>query len=509
MTGHTVLVGGFSHETNTFSPTPADRAAFQDRQELIGEEIEAELHGTNTAVGGVIEAAVSADVELIYTVAASAMPSGPVTTNAYEHYTGLILQAVRANRDRLDGVILPLHGAMVTDHLDDGEGPFVAAVKDLVGADVPVAVTLDLHGNVTDELCERADILVAYETYPHVDMAATGKRGMRLLVAAMRDALDPVIHVERPPVLAYGPRQNTRDGPMAEVMALARLLEGRDTIAKINVLPGFHAADIPSMGCSVPVVADGNPNAARQSARAVAEAIWERRDDFVVDYPSPREAVARAKALVAEHQDDAGPVVLADVGDNPGGGGTGDETPVLRAILEQGLTNAAFATLADPEAVTACVDAGVRDRVTCSLGGSIDGCTSEPIPDIDGYVRVITDGRYVNTGPMATGTSNDLGRSVRFECGQDGGVTVLLTERALQPLDAEIWRHHGIQPERLDVLVVKSTNHYRADYESMAAATIPVDSPGLASMNPRRYDYTRIRRPQYPLDVMAEDDYPD
>jgi microcystin degradation protein MlrC len=509
MSGEVVVVGGFAHETNTFAAAKTDREEFRTREELFGDEIPARLTGTNTTAGGAIDAAAELGVDLRHTVSTWAVPGGVVAADAFEFYTETILDGVRAALPDLDGVLLNLHGAMVPEGMDDGEGPLIARVRELVGEGVPIVVTLDLHGNVTDEMVAEADALVAYESYPHVDMGDTGRNGMRLLARAMRGEVDPVMAVARPPLIAYGPLQNTMAGPMAEIMARAREYEERDAVLKVNVFPGFHQADVPEMGFSVPVVADGDPAAAREVARELAAHIWERRDDLVGDDPEPPEAIAEAKALAADLGPEDGPVVMADLGDNPGGGGAADGTTVLREMLDQGLTNAGFAIMRDPEAVAACADAGVGERVTVSLGGKTDDLHGDPIEDVNGYVKAITDGEFVNTGPMATGSVNDLGRAVHFKCGRDDGIDVILTENRHQPLDAEIWRHVGIQPERLDVLVVKSTNHYRADYEPMASHVIPINSIGLVAEDPRNYDYQRIRRPQYPRDEMADDDYPD
>jgi len=509
MTDETVLVAGFSHETNTFATTPTDREIFQERQEYFGDEIPEKLAGTNTQIGGTMDVADELGVDLRYTVAAAAVPGGVVTEDTYEFYTDEILAGVRDHADDLDGVMLALHGAMVPEGMDDGEGPLASRVREIVGEEVPIAVTLDLHGNITDELVAEADLLVAYESYPHVDMGDTGRTGMRLLYRTMRGETDPTMHIERPPMLCYGPLQNTMEGPMAEVMAKAREYEERDDVLKVNVFPGFHQADVPSMGFSIPVVADGDPEVAREVSREMAEYVWGRREDFVGDYPEPPEAVAEARQLAADLDEDDGPVVMADVGDNPGGGGAADGTTVLREMLDQGLTNAGFAIIRDPESVEQCVAAGVGERVTLTLGGKTDDMHGDPIADVDGYVKTITDGEFENTGPMGTGSENHLGRGVHLQCGRDDGVSVILTENRMQPLDAEIWRHVGIQPERLDVLTVKSTNHYRADYEPMASHVIPINSIGLVAMDPTKFDFEHVRRPQYPLDEMADDDYPD
>jgi microcystin degradation protein MlrC len=504
-----VLIGEFAHESNTFAADPTTREDFRDRREYFGDAAIEELRGTNSAIGGAVAVAEDEDYALHPTLAASASPGGVVAADAYDFYAGRIADAARERADALDGVFLALHGAMVPEGMDDGEGPLLAAVRDAVG-DVPIVATFDLHGNVTDQMLERADALIACETYPHVDMDATGRRAMDLLGRIADGEVDPVVRVERPPVLPHGPLQNTREGPMTEVMARARDLEARDAVLKANVFPGYHMADVPEMGFSVPVVADGEPAAARAAARDLAALVWERRESFVGDFPTPAEAVADAVALAAETDPGAGPIVLADVGDNPGGGAAGDGTALLRALLEASAPlDAGVAIVRDPEAVDACTTAGVRERVTATVGGKTDAHHGDPIEDLDGYVAAVTDGRFRNTGPMGTGTQNDLGRAVRFECGPDDAITVLLTANRLQPLDAEIWRHVGVQPERLDLLVVKSTNHFRADYEPMASEVIVVDSPGLSAIDVARFDHERIPRPQYPLDDVPGDAYPD
>lgn len=509
MSHETVLIAGFAHETNTFVNGTTGRKLFQERGEYIGDEIPERMRGTNTCEGGAIDVGEEAGVDLRYAVSASATPSGVVTADTYKFYTEAILDAVDEIGDELDGVCLCLHGAMVPEGKDDGEGPLVAAVRERAGSDVPIAVSLDLHGNNTDQLVETADLLVAYEEYPHTDMGETGRRTMQFLLETIRGNLNPTMAIERPPVLPMGPKQNTRQRPMAELMADARQFEDRDGVVKVNVFPGFHQADVPSMGFSILVVTDCEPELARKVARDLASRVWERRESFIGDYPDPPEAVAEAKRLIEAGATDDGPVVMADAGDNPGGGGAADGTTVLRELLDQSLTNAGFAIMRDPESVADCVQAGVGERVELTVGGKTDDMHGDPIENLDGYVVAITDGEFENSGPIGTGSKNHLGRTVHFRCGTDDGVSVLLTENRLQPLDAEIWRHVGIQPERLDALVIKSTNHYRADYEPMASEVIQVNSIGLVAMDPRKFEFELVRRPQFPLDEMADDAYPD
>ena len=506
MSEETVLFGGFAHESNTFASGSTTREDFSVHERR---EVPETFRGTNSVAGGVWAAADGAALDVAWTYLARAGPGPVVSTEAFEHHAGRLVRGVEAHADSVDGVVLSLHRAMATDALDDAEGELLGRVRDALGPSVPVVVTLDLHANVSDAMIERADALVAYRTYPHVDVGETGERATRLLLETMRGDLDPTSHVERPPVLPMGPLQNTRDGPMAEVMARARDLEARQGVRLANVLPGYHMADSPVMGFSVPVVADGDPAAAREAARDLAAFVWERRESFVADLPGPEAGVHRARELVAEGATADGPVVLADTGDNPGGGTAADGTTVLRAMLDQGTTNAGVAIVRDPEVVAACTGVGVGERVTVDLGGKTDDLHGEPIRDLTGYVAAIADGRVENTGPMLTGIVREFGRTVRLQCGREESVTVLVTENRVQPYDAEVFRHVGVAPERLDVVAVKSNNHYRADYEPMASHVIPLDTVGLRPPDPRTPTFERIRRPVFPIDAMADGDYPD
>lgn len=509
MASECVLLAEFSHETNTFAESPTDRDVFQERREYFGNDVLRKLIGTNTAVGGAIEVADEQGIEIHPIVSAAAMPGGVIPTEVFNFYADKILEGIETNESDLDAVFLALHGAMVPSGYDDGEGQLLSRIREKVGPELPIVVTLDLHGNISPEMIELADALIAFESYPHVDMGETGRTGMETLVGIIRNEISPEMHMERPPVLATYPKQNTREGPMAAVMEKARSLEAREGVLKVNVFPGFHQADIPSMGFTIPVVGDGTWMDARKAARELAAFVWDIRENLVGDYPGPEDAVSEARQLVANNDHDSGPVVMADLGDNPGGGSAGDGTTLLRELLNQDIQNGGFAIMHDPDVVEQCIKAGVGEQIKVTLGGKTDDLHGEPIVSVDGHIKAITDGEFLNTGPMGTGTENHLGRAVRLECGENHGVSVLLTENRMQPLDAEIWRHMTIQPERLDILVVKSLNHYRADYEPMASHVIPVDTVGLSAIDPHKFDYESIRRPQYPLDDLSVDAYPD
>lgn len=507
---HTILVAEFKHETNTFAPNETDRAAFQARYEHFGETIFEAFRDTGSTIGGFLDAPECDGMELLPTVAASATPGGRVTTEAYEFYTEEICSTAREHSDVIDGVFLSLHGAMVPEGMDDGEGPLLAELRDILGTDVPIVATLDPHTNIADQTIELADVLLAYETYPHVDHVARGQQAAAVLSAAIENDIDPAIRIERPPVLPDFPKMNTRDGPMTDIVDRARALEDREGVLKVNLLFGFNHADTPWTGMAVPVVADGDSAAATEAARELAQYIWDQRERLVAEYPDPATAVEEAKTAVADKRPEDGPVLLIDIGDNPGGGGVEDRADMLRALIDGGIEDAGVAVQWDPDAVAECINAGVGEHVTVEVGchHPDDYFPCEPI-ELEGNVKAITDGWFTNHGPQATGVEQQLGRTVRLECGPSEDISVLLTEHRYSPNDAEVWRQAGIVPEREPVLVLKTVNHFRADYEPFASEIILVDSPGTFAVDLSRFNWDRLERPRFPLDSLADDAYPD
>ena len=500
----TVLMARFYHESNTFVTSLTDRADFEQRYELRGEDIPARLRGTNSEVGGIIDVADEKGVSLIHTIVAEAEPGGPVTESAYEQYANEIVDQVKEQLHEFDGIILPLHGAMVATHLDDGEGALVSRIRSIVGEAMPIVVTIDPNANVSDEMVATADAIIAYETTPHIDTYETGEKGMRLLCSMLTDDVEPVMHVERPPVIPSAVRSTTLEPPLAGIAATARDMEAQSNVLKVNVCQGFWPADIHDMGFAIVSVTDGDEPLARKLSREIARDVWDRREEFVEETLEAEEAVREANELLSEDGDRSGPIVIAEMHDNPGGGKPADGTKLLSAMLSECMGNSGMAIMRDEDAVEACVRAGVGSRVTLNLGGKTEdpAVYGGPICELDGYVKAITDGKYENMGPMRTGEENDLGRTVRLQCGNDTSINVIVSEHRAQPLDAELWRHVGVQPERLDVIGLKSAVHYRADYGRIASEMISVDeSPA--------YEYERLPRNMYPLDDVDEEYYPD
>ncbi len=483
------FVAMFSHETNTFSTIRTDRRQFEARDLRYGGEILEAYVGTGTCLGGMIDAAVARGVTLSPSVAAAASPAGPVTKDVYEDVTGRIVADLR-EAGRLDGVLLDLHGAMVPESGEDGEGPLLAAVRDAVGPRVPIAVTLDFHANVSSEMVRQATLLHGYKTYPHVDMADRGREATERLLDVAAGRLRPTVAFRRPPLLPPIAGQATGRGPMRRLHDLADAMERRPGVVSISVFAGFPLADIHDAGLSIYVITHDDQALADRLADELAVVAWQHRREFLHRATPVREAVAKALAI------DGRAVVLADIADNTGGGAAGDGTEILRELLRVGARSATVACVWDATAAAACARAGAGATVTLDVGGKVDDRHGAPVR-VTGRVRALSDGRFVHKGPMFRGLEGRLGPTAVLDVDD---VKVVLTSLRWQTLDPEMIRFVGIDPLGEKILVVKSTIHYRAAFEPIAHTIIEVDAPGLSSSNLDRFSFTRVRRPIFPLD---------
>jgi microcystin degradation protein MlrC len=490
-----VALAGFSHETNTFSQSPTGLGEFVANGLFRGREL-LDLGGTNTVVGGAIDRiAQSTELELVPVLATSAIPGGLVTAAAVEAIEGEIVAGLE--RAKPDAVVLDLHGAMVTESSDDGEAATLRRVRNIVGASPPVVAVLDLHANLSQEMVDYADVLLLYNTYPHVDMAERGAEAVDLAVRIARGELEPTSALAKLPMLPPGPKQFSRVEPTRSIMGRVAALELLPNVVDVGVAFAFPYADCPFPGMGVVVTTDGEPDLAARLAEEMKEFIWDRREEFRPEVATVEEAVHAAMS------EPAGPVVLADLGDNPGGGSACDGTALLWALLDLGAGGAAFAVIVDHEALDAAFAAGVGGRLDLSLGGKTDDLHGFPIP-VTATVQSLSDGRFVYEGPMDTGRHDSLGRTAVLACdGRHGNVVeVIVCERRIQPLDAAIFRSQGIEPTTRQILVVKSTVHYRGAFGPMASRIIEVDTPGLTSIDFARFPYRRLARPIWPLDPL-------
>ena len=488
-----VLIAGFKHETNTFSSLPTSLDSYQARGLYRGEEMRAALAGTNTEIAGFIDACERYDWEPVFGAAGDATPSGRVTREAFDTITGYILDAID-KRGPVNAVLLQLHGAMVAEEHDDGESAVLQLIRDKVGPDVPIGVTHDLHANVTDKTGELSDVLVSYRTYPHIDQHETATKCADLIARAMGGEIKPKVTVLRGPQLdGVDHGRTTSPGPMREILKLADALTEEHGLLSASVNAGFPWADVDYVGPTVIVVADVGNADAEAAAEKLREELWRTREVLTIKPVSAADALAEG-----QKKGKAGkPYVIADFADNPGGGGYGDSTGLLRAMIEGGVENAAFSALYDPESVEACAAAGAGAEITLSLGGKVEPSLGAPV-EAHGTVVGLFDGKFKLEGPMATGVAINIGPGAVFRA---GGVDVVLASRRAQNYDQQFFKAFGIDPVEKSILAVKSAQHFRADYAPIACEIAVVDEGGgITSHNFKSLDYKHIRRPIWPLD---------
>jgi len=485
-----IAVGGFQHETNTFAPAGADYAAFAVGGGwpgvTFGDEIAALVRGANIPAAGAIEALHKLGHRTTGLVWAAASPSAHVTRDAYERIAGEMVRRLRESGP-FDAVYLDLHGAMVADHLDDGEGELLARVRRVVGPRVPVVASLDLHANVTREMMERSEALVAYRTYPHVDMAETGARAARLLHSILRRGEPPAKGLATLDYLTGIPSQSTLLEPARSLYPLLERLEQRHS-ATLSFAVGFPMADIP--GCGMAVFGYGTDREALAHAiDALHGAVADAEPDFALELHSPEAAVAYAMA----HGEPGRPMVLADTQDNPGAGGNGDTTGLLAALVAAQVRDAVLGLLVDPASAKHAHEIGAGGHGAFTLG-EISGVPGTRPFSGEFDVERIGDGVFTCTGPMFHGFHMHLGPMALLRSRAAPGVRVVLTSVKCQAADQEMFRHVGVEPRAQRIVALKSSLHFRADFQSIAKEVLVVKAPGPALADPAEFRWTRLRK---------------
>lgn len=498
--GKRVLLAAFRHETNTFSKLPTDEAAYIARGLYRRGEIAQRMNGTATEMGTFLEAARRYGWDVVHPIYANATPGGKVTRQVHDMVTSEILAALQGDGP-FDGILLSLHGAMVCEHADDGEGALLEAIRSAVGTQIPIAATLDLHANVTDAMARLCDIMVSYRTYPHIDAVETATLATELLERTMAGEIRPKIHVARGAMLdGVDHGRTTAPGPMLDVLAAADKLKAQtpDVLA-VSINAGFPWVDIAETGPTALVVADQNRTGVNGAAEAMAskliDEIWRRRTQVTIETVTSEDAMAAIRAAGPVKA----PIVLADFADNPGGGGYGDATRLLTAMLLAELDNACFGTLYDPEAARLCYDAGLGTTVTVNLGGKVDPDISGGPIRVTGNVIAVTDGSFRMQGPMMKGALIQMGPTAVLSV---GGIDIVITSRRYQVYDLKFFQHAGLDPRKKSVVAVKSAHHFRAAFAPIAHSILVVDDGGgLTSRNYRDLPYEKVRRPVFPLDM--------
>ncbi len=495
-----LVIAQMKHETNTYSPvpTPLARFAVGGGAPPEGDAARAAYAGTGSAIAAFIELAAAAGAEVAIPIAASAWPSGPVEDAAFEHIVGRICDAVAAG---CDGVLLDLHGAMVTQSHEDGEGELLRRIR-AIAADVPIGVALDMHTNLYDGFARDATVIAGYQTYPHVDHHETGLRAGRALLALLAGKARPTMAWGRRDMLPHVMRQGTDDSPNRQLQARCREMEKQGALSA-SVFVGFPNADIEFAGLSAVVVTDGDAALAATWRDELLDLAWKSRAEFVYSVEPLAESIARARAIADAAPPGSGPVVLLDHSDNCASGGTMDTMTVLGAILDAGLDDVAAFAVYDPAAVQEMIAAGIGADVTLSLGGKLDmpaiGLAGEP-RTVSGRVRLICDGRYRNRGPMARGEMNDMGPTALLDTGK---VQIVVISNHVEPHDLAAFTAVGIAPEVKRFVMLKSRIHWRAGLSHLAHAVVECAGSGVCTSDYAALNFKNVRRPIYPLDRLT------
>jgi microcystin degradation protein MlrC len=491
-----VLTARFMHETNTFSRMPTDMALIRRRDFHLENEIPQAFRGTRSALGATFEAADKYGWSLVHPVSANPNPSGIVTDDAFETITGMILAACE-QKGPIDGVLLHLHGAMVTDSHEDAEGELLARLRRRLGPQAPIVVTLDLHANVTQKMADNANALIAFRTYPHVDMYERAWQGAELLDRAMRGKVWPVTVIARRPMVYGLDRGRHQGGPMAELLARAEAIEQRGQALTVSICAGFSRSNIRDVGPSVTVTTDGGARHARAIADDFMDYAWETRDFSSFSLISVAEAVALARGGKPGDK----PLVVADYTDNPGGGGYGDATAFLKGLVEAGIDRVAFHAICDPEAVQQGMRAGIGAKTTLALGGKTDPAMGGGPLSLDGEIVCLTNGKFIAYGPMGGGVERNYGPSMVFRV---GGIDIVVITNNGQATDLGQFTSLGIDPTRYTTVAVKSMQHFRAAFAPIAREIVLVDTGALCSEIYTPELFTKVRRPVWPLDPIRD-----
>ena len=482
----TIAIGGIMHESNTFSDTRTDYAAFSH---TFARNLLNAWGDTHHEMGGFIQGATDYDYTVYPTMMASATPAGRVTDDAFDRLTDMLIQHLKSV-PKCEGVLLALHGAMVAESYPDGDGEVLRRLREALGRDLPIVVTLDQHTNVSEQMVAESTALVIYKTTPHIDQRQRGLQAARLMMRILKEGVIATQALAKPRMLLNILYHVTSAEPMRTILNAAKQMEQDPNVLAANVAVGYPYADVYEAGPALVVVTDDNPQLAQAGADRLSDMLWGIQGQLTLDLPDAGAAVQQA--VGSEKR----PVILVEMGDNIGGGSPGDSTFILRELMEQ-KASGFVVVVYDPEGVQSCIQAGVGGAVALEVGGKVDNRHGAPVA-IRGKVRLIHDGQYIETEPRHGGQRyHNQGLTTVIDTGDS---LVVLTSRRQTPFSLQQLLSLGINPSEMRMIVVKAAVAYRAAYEPIAGEIIEVDTPGLTAVNPLHFEYHDVRRPLFPLD---------
>ena len=494
MAGMRIGIGSIFQESNQFAATQTDLALFRNSYVHEGDAL-LQLAGTDCEVAGILATCAEEGAQPVPLLAARSVSGGALSDACYTELKETLLARLRAAMP-LDGLILAMHGSMVTASQEDSEGDLLDAVRRIVGPDLPIVMTLDLHAHVTARMVSQANALVSFTHYPHDDTYSTGERGASLLLRTVQGNVRPVMALAKVPIVCGACNGQTfGDGPMAHLTRKARRLETQPGILSVSCFQVHPYNDLPGMGCGSVVVTDNDPALAADEAQALAAQFWERRRAFEVEHFTVAAAVARGRQV------EGGPVLLVDTADCAGGGAPGDSVALLRELLALGVDEATFLMVVDPAAAQACARAGIGQTVSLQVGYSLDPAWGQPVP-VSGIVRRLSDGSFLYDGGLFGGTWASMGLSAVL---QVGGIELLVMSQPTYDWGDEQFRSLGMDVRRARFIGVKNPMNYRHAYRDLMKAAFIIDTPGPTPAHVRNLNYERMQRPFFPLDEEIPD----
>lgn len=488
MQGRKIAVAGFQHETNTFAPMFAPYEEFVKADAwpglTLGDDLFAVMDNKNLPISGFMAAASKRGNQLLPILWCSAEPSSYVTRDAFERVTDMICNGL-SKQSSLDAVYLDIHGAMVTEEFEDGDGELLSRVRGIIGPDTPLVASLDLHANVTQRMVDLADGLTVYRTYPHVDMALTGERAFDLLDVYHQQSMI-YKSFKKIPFLVPCSAQCTKVEPCKSIYSRLNNLQ-RDDVWSVDFASGFPPADIHECGPAL-VAYGGSQTQVDRAADKLYQAVKNAEPDFENPLITADTAVREAMASNSRK-----PVVLADVQDNPGAGGSSDTVGIVEALIRNRATGVVVGILNDPHAASIATNAGEGKVISIELGGK-SGQPNQVPYEGKFQVEKLSKGKFMCTGAMYKGMEADIGPMALLRIvDRDCDVRIIVGSERMQCLDLAIFKHVGVQPEKQKILVVKSTIHFRADFDPISSKTLLVEAPGAHPCRLLNVDYRNLR----------------
>ena len=488
MTTPRIAVGGILTECNHLGGLPISLQTYEEYELLRGDDI---LQCDTSVVGGMLNALRSCGAHSAPLLYASACAGGPITADCYQVLKRELFDRLQ-DALPVNGVLLPIHGSALVDGLDDPEGDMIRTARELVGPDVPVVATLDLHANVTSEMVQFADALLAWETYPHHDQFSTGQRATCLLLDMLAGRCRPTMAVGKVPVITSAINGSTNDDdPFAQLMRYTKSLEEQDGVLSASLFLIHPYMDVAGMGSGGLVITDNDLPRAESLARAIGQKYWERRHDLEPEMFAPGDAIGQGLEI------DGGPVILVETADCCGGGAAGDSIATLSALVDADVPELSLAPVVDPEAARQCHAAGEGAEISVALGHRLDPRWGQP-REFRGTVVRLTDGRFTFSGGQWEGKVAEMGPTAVLAV---GSVRVLIMSKATYDWADEQFQSVGLDPAAAKFIVAKNPMNYRHAYGDIAKAVRVLDTPGPTPASLKHVAFQKLQRPYFPADT--------